>query len=173
MHLRHATAPKLEIRKSKFETIAEQQVQINVTEKNLAFANSDPFYRQLRGIGLGSTFRCENFSLPADVGTFELQSGTITFLAPVNDYVPGAVFVGQGHFVLKPVGRLDDGIWYSEHRINELKAGTANSREDKRLFATRRYNFETVIGKNNHFFSRAAITFQPLVEGERVLHSST
>ena len=290
-------------------TIAEQQVQINVNEKSLAFANSDAFYRQLRGIGLGSTFRCENFSMPADVGTFELKSGTITFLAPVNGYVTGAVFVGQGHFVLKPVGRLDtqemirrsgseiaqedfseavfrfsagvyqqfsgvtinktdappeaakafehwqskvrhrheipesftqavlegetidnvdadvlaavynpkhppflnaymtgsphkdlrffvrmrtgalpqldspeevalvncsgggmdDGIWYSDHRVNELKAGTANSLEDKRLFATRRYNIETVIGKNNHFFSRAAITFQPLVEGERVL----
>ena len=290
-------------------TIAEQQVSINVTEKSLAFANSDAFYKQLRGVGLGATFRCENFSMPADVGTFQLKSGTITFLAPVNGYVTGAVFVGQGHFVLKPVGRLDtqemirrsgseiaeedftaavfrfsggvyqqfsgvttnkadtppeaatafehlqkklrhrheipesftqailegetidnvdadvlagvynpkhppflnaymtgsphkdlrffvrmrtgaipqldspeevalvncsgggmdDGIWYSEHRLNEMKAGTASSREDKRLFATRSYNIETVIGKNNHFFSRAAITFQPLVEGERVL----
>ena len=290
-------------------TIAEQQVQINVTEKNLAFANSDAFYRQLRGAGLGSTFRCENFSMPVDVGTFELKSGTITFLAPINGYVTGAIFVGQGHFVLKPVGRLDtremirrsgseiaeedftaavfrfsggvyqqfsgvtvnktdtppeaatafehwknkvrhrheipesftqavlegetidnvdadvlaavynpkhppflnaymtgsphkdlrffvrmrtgaipqldspeevalincsgggmdDGIWYSQHRINEVKAGTASSREDKRLFATRRYNIETTIGKNNHFFSRAIITFQPLIEGERVL----
>jgi len=290
-------------------TIAEQQTSINVTEKSLAFANSDAFYRQLRSIGLGATFRCDNFSLPADVGTFQLKSGTITFLPLVNGYVTGAVFTGQGHFVLKPVGRLDtqemirrsgseiaeddfteavfrfsggvyqqfsgvmgnkvdtppaatnafehwknkvrhrheipesftqailegetidnvdadvlaavynprhppflnaymtgsphkdlrffvrmrtgalpqldspeevalvncsgggmdDGVWYSQHRINELKAGTANSREDKRLFATRRYNIETVIGKNNHFFSRATITFQPLVEGERVL----
>ena len=290
-------------------TIAEQQTSISVTEKSLAFANSDAFYRQLRGIGPGSTFRCENFSLSVDVGTFQLKSGTITFLAPVNGYVTGAVFIGQGHFVLKPMGRLDtqemirrsgseiaeedfteavfrfsggvyqqfsgvtankvdtppeaatafehwknkvrhrhefpegftqavlegetidnvdadvlaavynpkhppflnaymtgsphkdlrffvrmrtgalpqldspeevalvncsgggmdDGVWYSQHRINELKAGTANSREDKRLFATRRYNIETVIGKNNHFFSRASITFEPLVEGERVL----
>ena len=290
-------------------TIAEQQVSINVTEKSLAFANSDAFYRQLRGIGLGATFRCENYSLPVDVGTFQLKSGTITFLPPVNGYVTGAVFSGQGHFVLKPVGRLDtqemirrsggeiaeedfteavfrfsggvyqqfsgvmgnkvdtppaatnafehwknkvrhrheipesftqailegetidnvdgdvlaavynpkhppflnaymtgsphkdlrffvrmrtgalpqldspeevalvncsgggmdDGVWYSQHRINEVKSGTANSREDKRLFATRRYNIETVIGKNNHFFSRATITFQPLVEGERVM----
>ena len=290
-------------------TIAEQQVSINVNEKSLAFANSDPFYQQLRGAGPGTTFRCENFTLPVDVGTFQLKSGTITFLAPVNGYVTGAIFVGQGHFVLKPVGRLDtqemirrsgseiaeedftaavfrfsggvyqqfsgvtvnktdtppeaatafehwknkvrhrheipesftqailegetidnvdadvlaavynpkhppflnaymtgsphkdlrffvrmrtgaipqldspeevalincggggmdDGIWYSQHRINEVKAGTASSREDKRLFATRRYNIETTIGKNNHFFSRATISFQPLVEGGRVL----
>ena len=290
-------------------TIAEQQTSIHVTDKSLAFANSDAFYKQLRGIGLGSTFRCDNFSMPVDVGTFQLKSGTITFLAPVNGYVTGAVFVGQGHFVLKPVGRLDtremlrrsgseiaeedfteavfrfsggvyqqfsgvtvnktdspaeaatafehwknrvrhrheipesftqavlegetidnvdadvlsavynpkhppffnaymtgsphkdfrffvrmrtgalpqldspeevalvnwsgggmdDGIWYSQHRINELKGGVASSQEDKRLFATRRYNLETVIGKNTHFFSRATVTFQPLVEGERVL----
>jgi hypothetical protein len=66
-------------------------------------------------------------------------------------------------------GGMDDGIWYSEHLLSELKAGTANSKEEKRLFATHRYAIETVIGKNTHFFSRAAITFAPLVEGERVL----
>src|SRR5215472_9446607 len=83
-------------------TIATQQTEVRVSEKSLAFANSDPFYRQLRGLGLGAAFRCDNFSLPADVGTFQLQSGTITFLAPVNGYVTGAIFIGQGHFVLKP-----------------------------------------------------------------------
>jgi len=66
-------------------------------------------------------------------------------------------------------GGTDDGIWYSNHRLSELKAGSANSNEERRLFATKRYNIETVIGKNNHFFSRATITFVPLVEGERVL----
>src|SRR5215467_13878653 len=60
-------------------TIATQQTEVRVSERSLAFANSDPAYRQLRGIALGSTFRCENFSLPADVGTFVLRSGTITF----------------------------------------------------------------------------------------------
>jgi carboxypeptidase family protein len=289
--------------------IAEQQASINVAEKSLAFANSDAAYRQLRDIGLGSAYRCENFTLPVDVGTFLLKSGTITFLSPVNGYETGAVFVGQGHFVLKPVARLDtqemirrsgseiaeedftaavfrfsagvyqqfsgvvgnkvdtppeaaaafqhwrnkvrhrhevpegfteailegdtidnvdadvlaavynpkhppflnaymagtphkdlrffvrmrtgaipqldspeevalincngggmdDGIWYSQHRVNELRGRTASSQEEKRLFATRRYNIETVIGKNNHFFSRAKITFEPLLEGERVL----
>src|SRR4029077_7871067 len=47
------------------------------------------------------------FSFPVDVGTFELKSGTITFLAPVNKFETGAVFVGHGHFTLKPISTLD------------------------------------------------------------------
>jgi hypothetical protein len=66
-------------------------------------------------------------------------------------------------------GEIDDGIWYSQHLGSELKAHTANSREDRRLFATHRYNIETVIGKNNHLYSRATLTFEPLVPGERVM----
>ena len=64
---------------------------------------------------------------------------------------------------------MDDGVWYSQHLISELKAHTASSQEDKRLFATKRYKIETVIAKNEHLFSRAVITFEPLVAGERVL----
>jgi hypothetical protein len=64
---------------------------------------------------------------------------------------------------------MDDGIWYSQHLISELKAHTANSREDRRLFATHRYIIETVIAKNDHLYSRAVITFEPLVPGERVM----
>src|SRR5207244_11167346 len=66
-------------------------------------------------------------------------------------------------------GGMDDGIWYLQHLRSELLAHTASSQQDKRLFATRRYNIETVIAKNNHLFSRATITFEPLVPGERVL----
>lgn len=290
-------------------TITAQQISVTVTEKSTAFANSDAAYRQLRDAGLGQTFYCENFILPIDVGTFELKSGTITLLALVNKFETGAIFVGQGHFTLKPLGTLDttemvrragsptaeedftevvfrftpdqypqfaagfgakvatppeaatayqhwkdkvrhrhelpegftqallesetidnvdadvlaaiynpkhppffnaymhgsprkdlrffmrtrvgaipqldspeevalvnfngggmdDGIWYSEHLKTELLAHAASSQQDKRLFATRRYNIETVIGKNDHLFSRATITFEPLVAGERVM----
>jgi Peptidase family M1 domain/Carboxypeptidase regulatory-like domain len=289
--------------------IAAQQTSVTVTEKSLAFANSDSVYRQLRDIGLGDTHRCENFTLSMDVGTFQLKSGTITRLRDVNDTVTGIIFVGQGHFTLKPPpgldttelirrsggataeedlsdvvfrftgkvyprfvpalgaktdtppeaatafqhwkdkvrhrnevpqgfteailegetidnvdadllgalynpnhppffsaymrgsphkdlrffirtrvgalpqmdspeevalincdgGGINDGIWYSQHLVSELKAGTANSREDKRLFATKRYIIETVISKNDHLFSRATITFEPLIPGERVI----
>jgi len=289
--------------------IAEQVISVNVSDKSLAFANSDAAYRQLRDVGFGDSYVCENYIFNMDVGNFVLKSGTLTFLKPVNGMVTGAVFVGQAHFTLRPMvesdikemerrsghqtteeefaeavfrfsgrvyqqltatlvtktepssqtanvfqhwknkmrhrhevpegfteailedenidnidadalaaiynpkhpqffnaymigsphkdlrffvrlrvgaipqidspeevglinyngGGMDDGIWYSEHLVSELKAGTANSKEDKRLFATHRYNIETTIGKNTHFFSRAAITFAPLVEGERVL----
>jgi len=45
--------------------------------------------------------------MPLDVGTVVFKSGTITFLAPVNGMETGAVFLGQGHFTLKPVMPLD------------------------------------------------------------------
>ena len=292
--------------------IATQQTTVTVTGKSVAFANSDGVYRQLRDVASGETYHCENFTFPLDVGTFELKSGTITFLQPVNGLETGAIFVGHGHFSLKPLGHLDinemvrrtgsttaeedfsevvfrftpeqfsifkavlgskvdtpaeagkafqhwkekirrrhevpegltqaylegeeidnvdadvlaaiynrkhppffnaymrgtphkdlrffvrarvgalpqmdspeevglvnfdgggmnDGVWYSQHLKSELAARTGNSEEDKRLFATRRYTIETVIGKNDHLASRATIWFEPLVEGERVLKFS-
>jgi Peptidase family M1 domain/Carboxypeptidase regulatory-like domain len=290
-------------------TIATQQTSVNVTEKSSGLANSDPGYRQLRDDGLGNTYHCEKFILNLDVGTFELQSGTITVLHAVNNFQTGAIFLGQGHFTLKPLipidtqemvrrvgkptaeedfsevvfrftpalylrvaaafgprvetpreaaeawknwknkvrrrheypegltqqlfeqemidnvdadllaaiynpkhppffnayivgahhkdlrfyvrtrvgaipqidspeevalvnfsgGGMDDGVWYAQHLGPELKARTANSLEDRRLFATRRYNIETVIAKDNHLYSRATVTFEPLVPGERIL----
>ena len=289
--------------------IATQQTSVTVTDKSLAYANSDPAYRQLRDIGLGDSYRVENYTMTLDVGRFVFKSGTITLLAPVNNTVIGAIFVGQGHFTLKPPpgidtaemtrrsggptaeedfsdvvfrftgqlyprvqaafgaktetpaeadavlrhwkdklrhrneipegfteailqgetidnvdadmlaavynpghplfinaymhgaqhkdvrffirtrvgalqqldspeevalinvdgGGMNDGVWYSDHLLSEIKAGTANSREDRRLFATKRYNIETVIAKNDHLFSRATITLEPLIAGERVI----
>ncbi|HTZ33136.1 MAG TPA: carboxypeptidase regulatory-like domain-containing protein [Methylomirabilota bacterium] len=289
--------------------IQEQQVSISVSEKNLAFANSDETYQSLRGVGLGDTYYCENFVLSLDVGTFEFKSGTLTFLAPIKGFVTGAIFVGEGHFTLKPVvtmdtqelkrrsgsevaeesfheavfrfsggvyprfsevtrkkvdtpaaaatvfqhwksrvrhrhespesftqsvlederidnvdadvlttiynpqhppffsgymvgnphkdlrffirmrtgaipqldspeevalindnpGGMDDGIWYSEHLTAELKAKTASSLEERRVFATHSYKIETVIGKNDHLASQAILTVEPLIAGERVM----
>jgi hypothetical protein len=290
-------------------TIAAQKTSVNVNEKNTAFANSDAGYRRLRDMGLGETYRLENFTLTMDAGIFQFKSGTITFLALVDRFETGAIFLGQGHFTLQPAdeineremlrrsgnpsaeedfseavfrftanqyvrfttelgGRmetppeaaaafarwkdkvrhrheipegftqailqnetidnvdadvlaaiynprhpiffnaymhgsphkdlrffirlrvgaipqidspeevalincngdnLDDGVWYSAHLLSELKARTANSREDKRLFATHRYNIETVIAKNDHLYARTTITFEPLIAGERVM----
>src|ERR1700739_2160580 len=64
--------------------IAEQQTSVTVTGKSLAFANSDPVYRQLRELGLGATYRCDDVTFPMDVGTYTFKSGTLTFLAQVN-----------------------------------------------------------------------------------------
>jgi hypothetical protein len=87
--------------------IAQQKVTVSVPGKSAAFANSDPVYRQLREIGLGQTFRFDNFTLTADAATLQFQKGTLTFLAPVDGVVTGAIFLGEGHFHLKPVTHLD------------------------------------------------------------------
>jgi Carboxypeptidase regulatory-like domain len=290
-------------------TLAAQQTLVDVTATSSGYANSDSFYRQLRDVSLGDTYRCENFSLSMDAGTFVLKSGTITFLRPVNQRVTGAVFVGEGHFTLKAVVALDehelarrsgaptaeevlswavfrftggeyrefaellktkaitpseaatifqgwknkvrhrhdvsaglsqallesdtmdnvdpdllasiynpkhppffnaymhgsphkdlrffvrarvgaipqvdspeevalincdeggmsDGVWYSQHFLTELRNHTANSREDRRFFATQHYTIETDIAKNDRLYGRATITFVPLIAGERVM----
>ena len=54
---------------------------------------------------------------------------------------------------------FDDGVWYSSHLLTELKAHSASSLEDKRIFATNKYTMEVVVAKNNHLFTRAAISY--------------
>ena len=87
--------------------IARQQFQVSVPGQSLKFANSDPVYRQLRELGLGRTFRFDNFTVPCDAGTFQFRKGTLTMLDPVNGVVTGAIFIGEGHFNLKPVTPID------------------------------------------------------------------
>jgi hypothetical protein len=65
--------------------------------------NSDPTYQALRNITLsGEAVTVNNFELKRDAGTFHLRSGTFCFVAPVNGKVTGAVFNGDGNFVLDP-----------------------------------------------------------------------
>jgi hypothetical protein len=103
--------------------IAKPNVNISVTGKSLAFANSDPVYLQLRDLSLGDTFRLDNFTLNFDAATFHFQKGTLTFLRPVNGIVTGAIFIGEAHFSLKPVINLD---------VRELtrRTGAAEVNED-------------------------------------------
>jgi hypothetical protein len=65
--------------------------------------NSDPTYQALRNLTLGTeAVSVSNFELKRDAGTFHLRSGTVCFVAPVQGKVTGAVFVGDGNFVLDP-----------------------------------------------------------------------
>jgi hypothetical protein len=65
--------------------------------------NTDPTYQQLRGITLsGETVGVNNLTIHRDAATFHLRSGAICFVAPVAGRVTGAVFVGDGEFVLDP-----------------------------------------------------------------------
>ena len=71
--------------------------------QNSAGPNSDPIYQGLRNVGLGAeAVSVNNFELKRDAGTFHFHSGTICFVTPVNGKVTGAVFSGEGNFVLNP-----------------------------------------------------------------------
>jgi hypothetical protein len=66
-------------------------------------ANSDPTYQALRKLTLGSeAVSVSNLELKRDAGTFHLRSGTVCFVSPVAGKVTGAVFAGDGNFVLDP-----------------------------------------------------------------------
>ena len=65
--------------------------------------NSHPTYQALRNLTLsGEAVTVTNFDLKRDAGTFHLHAGTVCFAAPVQGKVTGAVFVGDGGFVLDP-----------------------------------------------------------------------
>jgi hypothetical protein len=65
--------------------------------------NSDPAYQQLRALTLGGeAVTVSNLDLHRDAATFHLRSGTICFVSPVQGKVTGAVFGGDGNFVLAP-----------------------------------------------------------------------
>ncbi len=65
--------------------------------------NGDGTYQQLRYIGLGSeAVSVSNLTLKRDAATFQLNSGTVCFLAPVQGKITGAVFVGEGRLLLTP-----------------------------------------------------------------------
>lgn len=63
--------------------------------------NADPTYKALRNIGSGDEIPVKGLTLKRDAGTFVL-TGVLTFLAPVNGKVTGAVFFGHGTFELIP-----------------------------------------------------------------------
>jgi len=70
--------------------------------------NSDPTYQALRNIALGTeAVTVTNFDLERDAGKFHLHSGTVCFVAAVEGKVTGAVFVGDGNFVLAPASATE------------------------------------------------------------------
>jgi hypothetical protein len=148
--------------------IAKQQTKISVPGIALDYANSDPVYRQLRDVGLGETFRLDNFTLTYDVGTFHFQKGTLTFLKPVEGVVTGAVFIGDGHFNLKPATPLD------AHEISR-RIGTEEVDEDFtevvfRFTGEERMRFLPGIGDRIEPVAEAGAAFQRWKERMRRRH---
>ena len=78
-------------------------VSLYAADNPTAGPNSDPTYQQLRNLTLGGeAVSVSNFDLKRDAGTFHLHSGTVCFVTPVQGKVTGAVFTGDGNFVLDP-----------------------------------------------------------------------
>jgi hypothetical protein len=65
--------------------------------------NSFPAYRALRNLALsGDAVTVNNLELKRHAGTFHLRSGVVCFVTPVESKVTGAVFIGDGNFILDP-----------------------------------------------------------------------
>src|ERR1043166_6536975 len=73
-----------------------------------ALANNEPNYLKLRNIKLGTEIiHVKDFTLKREAGTFTFKSGAFQFVEPVNGKITGAVFVGEGSFVLVPPIELE------------------------------------------------------------------
>jgi hypothetical protein len=73
-----------------------------------SLANNEPNYLKLRNIKVGTeTVHVNDFTLKREAGTFTFRSGAFQFVEPVNGKITGAVFVGDGSFVLVPPIELE------------------------------------------------------------------
>jgi len=65
--------------------------------------NADASYQQLRNITVGTeAVTVSDLTLKRDAAHFQLNSGTVCFLSPVQGKVTGAIFVGEGRLLLTP-----------------------------------------------------------------------
>lgn len=84
--------------------------------------NSNAVYQKLRTAGLsGEAVALNNYTFKRDAATFTL-TGTVSFLAPVEGRVTGAVFTGQGTMSLVPplgVEKRNVAILTKEPKVTE------------------------------------------------------
>jgi hypothetical protein len=110
------------------------QLQLAAVEANVSVvagamkANSDPVYQQLRQQAKtgqdfsGSYATVNNLALQKEGASFNLRSGEIYFLAPVEGRYTGAVFIGDGEFTLVPPTEIEKNslrIFTNEPSITE------------------------------------------------------
>src|ERR1051326_3910589 len=73
----------------------------------LTAQTADPNYQALREASAAETFVIDNLILQRDVAQLTLQSGTVTFLRPLQDKRMLAVFRGEGVFEVEPITKMD------------------------------------------------------------------
>jgi hypothetical protein len=65
--------------------------------------NTNAIYQQLKNAVIGQeSIALNGARFKRDAGLFTFKNGTMYFISPVNGKVTGAVFVGEGSFVLEP-----------------------------------------------------------------------
>lgn len=85
--------------------IAPVEAQVKVGSQK---GNLDPVYQSLRQLGrsdqdfAGTYAVVNNLQLKRDAGIFNLKSGELYFIAPVEGRVTAAVFIGSGELTLTP-----------------------------------------------------------------------
>lgn len=84
--------------------IAPVEAQVKVATQK---GNQDPIYQSLRQLGKGDDFAgnyavVNNLQLKRDAANFNLKSGELYFVTPVEGRVTAAVFLGDGEMTLVP-----------------------------------------------------------------------
>jgi hypothetical protein len=84
--------------------IAPVEAQVKVSSQK---GNQDPVYQSLRQLGKGDDFSgnyavVNNLQLKRDAGVFNLKSGELYFITPVENRVTAAVFIGDGEMTVNP-----------------------------------------------------------------------
>ncbi len=84
--------------------IAPLEAQVKVSGQK---GNQDPIYQSLRQLGKGDDFSgnyavVNNLQLKRDAANFNLKSGELYFITPVENRVTAAVFIGDGEMSLIP-----------------------------------------------------------------------
>src|ERR1044072_8480992 len=84
--------------------IAPVEAQVKVAGQK---GNQDPVYQSLRQLGKGDDFSgnyavVNNLQLKRDAANFNLKSGELYFITPVENRVTAAVFIGDGEMSLTP-----------------------------------------------------------------------
>ncbi len=90
---------------------------------------TDPTYAALRGARPdGRKSPAQNLVLERDAFRFQLDSGALYLLAPVDGRTIGAVFVGEGSYRLTPATFMEHGSlgWHLDAGLWDASPGTSS-----------------------------------------------
>jgi hypothetical protein len=112
---------------------------------------------------------------PSAAGSFSAyihghRHGDLRFFVKPLGALPQILSTEEVGLVSIDLNGSQDGVLYLTHYTSEWKNGTALNHEDKRIVTPLHFKIETVIGKNTHLASVASVRFEPVRDGDRVIH---